>query len=97
LDQGSGLQASGLEPGTALAIRPVVTDPNLEIAALLLDLAEVYKPSPRFWGYKNASRCLRPVQRCACGGSDLDGRRRGRARTTCWDIKGPYRELLADR
>lgn len=34
-------------------------DPNLSIAALLLDVAEVYKPSPRFWGYKNASRSIR--------------------------------------
>ena len=36
-----------------------MTDVNLEIAALLLDLAEVYRPSPRFWGYKNASRSIR--------------------------------------
>ena len=36
-----------------------MTDPNLGIAALLLDLAEVYKPSPRYWGYKNASRSIR--------------------------------------
>jgi len=34
-------------------------DPNLEIAALLLDLSEVYRPSPRFWGYKNAARSIR--------------------------------------
>ena len=34
-------------------------DSNLEISALLLDLAEVYKPSPRYWGYKNASRSIR--------------------------------------
>jgi histidinol phosphatase-like PHP family hydrolase len=36
-----------------------VTDPNIEVAALLLDLAEVYRPSPRFWGYKNAARSIR--------------------------------------
>jgi histidinol phosphatase-like PHP family hydrolase len=38
---------------------PPLTDPNIEIAALLLDLAEVYKPSPRYWGYKNAARSIR--------------------------------------
>ncbi len=36
-----------------------MTDSNLEIAALLLDLSEVYRPSSRFWGYKNASRSIR--------------------------------------
>ncbi len=36
-----------------------MTDPNLEIAALLLDLSEVYRPSSRFWGYKNAARSIR--------------------------------------
>jgi histidinol phosphatase-like PHP family hydrolase len=36
-----------------------MTDENLEIAALLLDLSEVYRPSPRFWGYKNAARSIR--------------------------------------
>ena len=36
-----------------------MTDPNLDIAALLLDLSEVYRPSPKFWGYKNASRSIR--------------------------------------
>jgi putative hydrolase len=34
-------------------------DPNQDIAALLLDLAEVYRPSPRYWGYKRASRVIR--------------------------------------
>ena len=34
-------------------------DQNLSIAALLLDIAEVYKPSPRYWGYKNAARSIR--------------------------------------
>ena len=34
-------------------------DVNLTIAALLLDAAEVYKPAPRYWGYKNASRSIR--------------------------------------
>ena len=34
-------------------------DTNLGVAALLLDLAEVYKPSPQYWGYKNASRSIR--------------------------------------
>ena len=36
-----------------------MTDPNLDIAALLLDLSEVYRPSAKFWGYKNASRSIR--------------------------------------
>ena len=36
-----------------------MTDPNLDIAALLLDLSEVYRPSARFWGYKNAARSIR--------------------------------------
>jgi DNA polymerase (family 10) len=34
-------------------------DPNIEIAGLLLDLSEVYRPSARFWGYKNAARSIR--------------------------------------
>jgi histidinol phosphatase-like PHP family hydrolase len=34
-------------------------DVNQEIAALILDLAEVYRPAPRYWGYKNASRAVR--------------------------------------
>ena len=37
----------------------MVVDTNLSVAALLLDLAEVYKPTPRYWGYKNASRSIR--------------------------------------
>ena len=36
-----------------------MTDANLDIAALLLDLSEVYRPAPKFWGYKNASRSIR--------------------------------------
>ena len=36
-----------------------VIDPNQEIAALLLDVSEVYRPTPRYWGYKNASRSIR--------------------------------------
>jgi histidinol phosphatase-like PHP family hydrolase len=36
-----------------------VSDPNLSVAALLLDIAEVYKPAHRYWGYKNASRSIR--------------------------------------
>ena len=36
-----------------------MTDPNLSVAALLLDIAEVYKSSPRYWGYKNAARSIR--------------------------------------
>jgi histidinol phosphatase-like PHP family hydrolase len=36
-----------------------MTDANLEIAALLLDVSEVYRPSARFWGYKNAARSIR--------------------------------------
>jgi histidinol phosphatase-like PHP family hydrolase len=34
-------------------------DPNIDIAGLLLDLAEVYRPTSRFWGYKNAARAIR--------------------------------------
>lgn len=34
-------------------------DANLDIAALLLDLSEAYRPAPKFWGYKNASRSIR--------------------------------------
>jgi histidinol phosphatase-like PHP family hydrolase len=36
-----------------------MNDANLDIAALLLDLSEVYRPSPKFWGYKNAARSIR--------------------------------------
>jgi histidinol phosphatase-like PHP family hydrolase len=36
-----------------------MNDANLDVAALLLDLSEVYRPSPKFWGYKNASRAIR--------------------------------------
>ena len=36
-----------------------MNDANLDIAALLLDLSEAYRPSPKFWGYKNASRSIR--------------------------------------
>ena len=39
--------------------RPVLEDPNQDVATLILDLAEVYRPSPRFWGYKRASRTIR--------------------------------------
>jgi putative hydrolase len=39
-------------------------DANLEIASLLLDLSEVYRPSARFWGYKNASRSIRRHPEC---------------------------------
>jgi histidinol phosphatase-like PHP family hydrolase len=39
-----------------------MTDPNIDIAALLLDLSEVYRPSARFWGYKNAARSIRRHQ-----------------------------------
>ena len=34
-------------------------DPNQQIAIQILDLAEVYRPSPRYWGYKQASRAIR--------------------------------------
>ena len=34
-------------------------DPNQQIAMLVLDLAEVYRPAPRYWGYKQASRAIR--------------------------------------
>src|SRR5687767_4973060 len=36
-----------------------MTDANLGIAALLLDLSEVYRPAPKFWGYKSAARSIR--------------------------------------
>ena len=36
-----------------------MNDGNLDIAALLLDLSEAYRPAPKFWGYKNASRSIR--------------------------------------
>jgi histidinol phosphatase-like PHP family hydrolase len=39
--------------------RPALEDPNQDIASLILDLAEVYRPSPRYWGYKRASRTIR--------------------------------------
>ncbi len=39
--------------------RPVLDDPNQDIATRILDLAEVYRPSPRYWGYKRASRTIR--------------------------------------
>jgi histidinol phosphatase-like PHP family hydrolase len=42
-----------------VARRPRLDDPNQDIATLLLDLAEVYRPSPRYWGYKRASRTIR--------------------------------------
>ena len=34
-------------------------DVNQELASVLLDLAEVYRPTPRYWGYKRASRTIR--------------------------------------
>ena len=37
----------------------MVIDTNLGVAALLLDLAEVYKPAPQYWGYKSASLSIR--------------------------------------
>jgi putative hydrolase len=39
--------------------RPKLDDSNQDIAALILDVAEVYRPSPRYWGYKRASRTIR--------------------------------------
>ncbi len=36
-------------------------DPNIEIAGLLLDLAETYRPAARYWGYKQASRAIRSL------------------------------------
>jgi DNA polymerase/3'-5' exonuclease PolX len=39
--------------------RPALEDRNQDIATLILDLAEVYRPSPRYWGYKRASRTIR--------------------------------------
>jgi hypothetical protein len=41
------------------AAATIEDDANLRIAVLLLDLAEVYKPLPRYWGYKNAARSIR--------------------------------------
>ena len=43
----------------AAARRPALDDPNQDLATLILDLAEVYRPSPRYWGYKRASRTIR--------------------------------------
>ena len=40
-----------------------MVDVNQDIATLVLDLAEVYRPSPRFWGYKQASRAIRRYPR----------------------------------
>lgn len=37
----------------------VIADPNQQIGELLLDLAETYRPSPQYWGYKRASRAIR--------------------------------------
>ena len=37
----------------------VIDDPNQQIAMLVLDLAEVYRPSQRYWGYQQASRAIR--------------------------------------
>jgi histidinol phosphatase-like PHP family hydrolase len=47
------------DEGTKARTRGQVTDGNLDIAGLLLDLSEVYRPSARFWGYKNAARSIR--------------------------------------
>jgi putative hydrolase len=41
----------------------VLDDPNQQIATLVLDLAEVYRPAPRYWGYKQASRAIRRYPR----------------------------------
>jgi putative hydrolase len=41
-----------------------VKDPNQDIATLLLDLAEVYRPSPRYWGYTRASQTIRRHPQC---------------------------------
>jgi len=49
-----------------------MTDSNLNIAVLLLDLAEVYRPSPRFWGYKQASRAIRRYPRFLSEMSDQE-------------------------
>jgi histidinol phosphatase-like PHP family hydrolase len=38
-------------------------DPNQVIAMQVLDLAEVYRPTPRYWGYKQASRAIRRYPR----------------------------------
>jgi len=38
---------------------PIAEDSNQQIALLLLDVAEVYRPSPRYFGYKQASRAVR--------------------------------------
>ena len=37
----------------------IMDDPNQVIAMQVLDLAEVYRPTPRYWGYKQASRAIR--------------------------------------
>ena len=38
--------------------RPALKDPNQDIAARILDVAEAYRPSPRYWGYKRAARTM---------------------------------------
>ena len=42
-----------------MARRPTLDDPNQAAATLILDLAEAYRPTPRYWGYKRASRAIR--------------------------------------
>ena len=36
-------------------------DENQQIANVLYDLAEVHRPSPRYWGYKQAARKVRRI------------------------------------
>jgi histidinol phosphatase-like PHP family hydrolase len=40
-----------------------VDDPNQAVAMQVLDLAEVYRPAPRYWGYKQAARAIRRYPR----------------------------------
>ena len=47
-------------------------DANLDIAALLLDLSDAYRPAPKFWGYKNASRSIRRYPEFLAGLTDKE-------------------------
>jgi putative hydrolase len=46
-----------------MAVETALEDPNQHIAMLVLDVAEAYRPAPRYWGYKQASRAIRRYPR----------------------------------